>query len=151
MSKFVKILIGLALGFILLVLCAVGVGVYWWSTRGREYIESAKQSVKEGIQFGANTNAPGCVREALSRHKRNSGFTAVIENRLFLTGCLKAAEPVEGFCDAVPRQTEFVKSSEWQVAQCRGNGISDSLCPQMFTEVQKYCDVNDLRTGTNPQ
>jgi hypothetical protein len=144
MSTFVKVLIAAVVLIALLVVAVVGAGVYWWSRNGKAYIENARNSVKEGAQFGIGTDNEGCVAEAVSRHNVDHSFGTVINTRLFLTGCLTTAEPVEGFCDAVPEQTAFMESARWQTEQCKQAGLTDGLCPQMFTEVQKYCDSNEL-------
>jgi hypothetical protein len=144
MSPLVKVILILAAVGLLLVVAVVGGVAYWVSRHGREYIDSAQQAVKEGMQTGSRIDARQCVVESVNRHKKDSGFGAVIATRLFLTGCLKTAAPVEGFCDDVPRVTAIMDSAKWQIGQCQAYGLKDSYCGQVFTEVQKYCDENKL-------
>jgi hypothetical protein len=144
MSNAIKIVLAIVAVGILAVAAIVGGGVYWWSRHGQEYISSVRESVKEGMQAGQTLDSDQCVADAVKRHRQDPGFGTAVKTRLFLTGCLKTAEPVDGFCDEVPRTTEFRESIRWQLAQCQAYGLSDSYCGQLFSEVQKYCDANQL-------
>jgi hypothetical protein len=56
--------------------------------------------------------------------------------------CLESSKPTPGFCDDVPKQTEFMKSAEWKLKQCREAGLQhDSNCQNLFTPVQQFCET----------
>jgi hypothetical protein len=154
MSTAIKIVLAIVSAGILAVATIVGIGVYWWSRHGQDYISSVQESANDGMQAGRTMDSQQCVAEAVKRHRRDPGFGSAVKTRLFLTGCLKTAEPVDGFCDEVPRTTEFRESIGWQLAQCHGHELNDTYCGQLFSEVQKYCDANQLglrRGGTGVQ
>jgi hypothetical protein len=45
-----------------------------------------------------------------------------------------------GFCEGVPSTDELMRTVTWRVEQCRSRGFAgDSNCPNLFTEVQRYC------------
>jgi len=101
----------------------------------------AKEVVAEGKEFGRNHDNQACVDEAISRYKEYPGFNSANSNDFFLPSCLDASKPTAGFCDSVPRATEFMKSGEWQLDQCRRVGLSqDSYCRQLFQPVQQFCE-----------
>jgi hypothetical protein len=54
---------------------------------------------------------------------------------------LEASKPTNGFCESVPKTTEFMKSAEWQLEQCRRVDLAkDSYCRQLFQPVQQFCE-----------
>jgi len=60
--------------------------------------------------------------------------------RMWLSGCLEASQPSEGFCNGVPPEREFMRTVTWRVEQCRARGLTgDSTCPNILAEVQQYC------------
>lgn len=139
---------GLAKGLIISVAVVVvigaigiGVGIYWFSTHGRELLDKSMQSMADGRKFGAGTDNEGCVTESTSRYKQSPGFNSALSTQLFLQGCLQASRETTGFCDTVPKRTEFIKSASWQAEQCSRHDLRDSYCPQIFAQVQTFCDM----------
>jgi hypothetical protein len=69
--------------------------------------------------------------------------------------CLEASRPTPGFCDEVPKATEFMKSAEWRLKQCRQAGLGgDNNCQNLFTPVQQFCELPHRRgreTNSNNQ
>jgi hypothetical protein len=64
-----------------------------------------------------------------------------------MQSCLQASKPTPGFCDSVPKETEFIKSGQWQLAQCENVGLgSDQYCRQLFQSVERFCDKQMLPT-----
>ena len=118
----------------------VGAGVYWWTHHSRVLIQAGKNAVKEGSVFGKSADNQGCLDEALSRYKQNKGFGGGISTGLFLTGCLEASRATPGFCDDVPKPTEFIRSAHWQINKCEEAGLPDQYCRQLFSQVQQYCE-----------
>jgi hypothetical protein len=128
----------------LIVLLVVGVvvgGVVWWGRNKDKLMGRAKEVITEGRDFGRSTDNQGCVDESLVRYKKEPGFTSAISTNLFNKSCLEASRPTSGFCNEVPKVTEFMKSAEWRKSQCtRVDLSSDSYCPQLFQPVQEFCE-----------
>ena len=145
MPTWVKILLIVAGLLVVLSLAAAGLGVYLWREHGRGFVESAQKTVDEGREYGKHTDSKGCLDEGLARHTRAQGFGEIIGTNVFLRSCLDAARPAPGFCDAVPRQLEFIRSAQWQQQQCQKHGLTmEKQCGQLFSQVQKYCEVRRL-------
>ena len=76
------------------------------------------------------------------------GLGELLKTNLFLRSCLDAARETPGFCDAVPPQSEFVRSIRWQTAECERHGLtSDRQCGQFFQQVQQSCDLRRRAAG----
>jgi hypothetical protein len=129
---------------VLIVLVVVGVvlaGVYWWSNNKDALMAKANALVVEGREAGRQTDNQGCVDQAITRYKADRGFTNGISAGIFMESCLRVSSPTPGFCDNVPRETEFIKSGTWQEAQCEHVGLSsDQYCRQLFQGVERFCD-----------
>jgi hypothetical protein len=134
---------------VLLVLLFVGgvVAVYFLARAyGPGLVEAGKQTYGEGIEYGRRTDNEGCLNEAVARHARAEGFTDMIKLNVFMRACLEASRPTAGFCDDVPRQTEFIKAAGWQQQQCRRYGLSpEKQCGQLFQQVQQFCETRRER------
>lgn len=101
----------------------------------------AKALVEEGQDAGRQTDNQGCVDQALARYKKAPGFTNGISSGIFMESCLRVSRATPGFCDGVPRETEFIKSANWQQAECERVGLSsDQYCRQLFQGVERFCD-----------
>ncbi|HEV2913696.1 MAG TPA: hypothetical protein VGX92_10495 [Pyrinomonadaceae bacterium] len=146
MPTWLKALLIISLCVVLLIIGAVGLGAYWFTKHKDELLKSAQSARAEGVELGRKTDNQGCLSEALRRHREHPGFSDAIANNLFLNGCLDASRPTTGFCDGVPRSTEFIESTRWAVRKCTEENLSDSYCGQIFTQVQKYCDTHREET-----
>jgi len=141
MPGWLKALLAVAIIIVLLVLGVVVGGVVWWSRNKDKLVGRVKEVAIEGREFGRSTDNQGCVDETVARYKKEPGFTAVISNSIFTRACLDASRPTPGFCNDVPKVTEFMKSAEWRASQCRRVDLSsDSYCQQLFQPVQEYCE-----------
>ena len=141
MPTWLKVLLIVLLIIILLVVGVVGAGVYWWMRNKDRLISQAKEVATEGQDFGKNSDNQGCVDESVSRYKQEPGFGNAISSSIFMRMCLDASRPTPGFCDDVPRATEFVKSAQWRVEQCQRIDLSrDNYCQQLFQPVQEFCE-----------
>ena len=141
MPGWLKALLAVAIIVVLLVAGVVVGGVVWWSRNKDKLMGRAKEVMTEGREFGRSTDNQGCVDESVSRYKKNPGFSSVISTSLFTRACLDASRPTPGFCSDVPKPTEFVKSGQWRVEQCRRVELSsDSYCQQLFQPVQEFCE-----------
>lgn len=146
MPTWMKVL--LILGVLLVVLLVAGaVGLYFVArTYGPGLMETTKQGVAEGQEYGRLTDNEGCVNEAVARQSRAEGLGNLFKNTLFLRPCLEASRPTPGFCDAVPRQIEFMKAIAWQQQQCTRYGLPpEKQCSQLFGQVQQFCELRRQR------
>ena len=149
MPGWLKALLIIAVVIVLLVLGCIGAGVYWWTKNKDALIGRAKQVTTEGRDFGRNSDNQGCVDESISRYKKEPGFSSSIATSIFMQTCLQNSRPTPGFCDEVPKETEFMKSARWRVDQCQRVDLSrDNYCQQLFSPVQKFCEG---RTGSSGQ
>ena len=143
----------LLIALVVIVVLVVGViiaGVYWLSRNKDALIAKGRAVVTEGRDFGRNSNNQGCVDESISRYKREPGFTSTISNSIFMRACLESSRPTPGFCDEVPKPTEFIKSAQWRISQCRRVDLaSDNNCQQLFQAVQQFCDEKALKSNEN--
>jgi len=129
---------------VLIVLVVVGVilaGVWWWSNNKDALMAKGKELIEEGQEAGREADNQGCVDQAITRYKSEPGFTNAISSGIFMESCLRVSSPTPGFCDEIPRETEFIKAGQWQLAQCQRVGLSsDQYCRQLFQGVQRFCD-----------
>jgi hypothetical protein len=123
----------------------VAAGMYWWVHHGRELVQSGADSIQEGDRLGGSTDNQGCMNEALSRYKQHQGIGGSISTSLFLKSCLDSSRPTAGFCDDVPTPTEFIKAAEWETRKCEEAGLRDPGCPQLYAQVQQYCQRARLK------
>lgn len=141
MPGWVKALIIIAVVGVLVVLGIIAAGAFWWSRNKDTLIAKGKAVVTEGKDFGRKSDNQGCVDESVSRYKKEPGFTGSIATSLFMQTCLQNSRPTPGFCDEVPKQTEFMKSAQWRVEQCRQVDLAkDNYCQQLFGGVQQFCE-----------
>jgi hypothetical protein len=142
-------------GLLVVLFVAAAFGLVYVAKRyGPALVEAGKQSVEEGRAHGRLTDNEGCVGEAASRHRRDQGISAALNNNLFLNGCLSASQPTPGFCDDVPSPFEFVKTARWQTDECKRYGLApESQCGQLFQPVQQFCQRRrtSSQTGASPE
>ena len=146
MPTWMKVL--LILGVLLVVLIIGGaVAVYLLArTYGPGLLEAGKQTYNEGAEYGRRTDNEGCLNETVARQAHAEGFTDLLKNNLFMRACLEASRPTPGFCDDVPRRTEFMKSAGWQQQQCRRYGLApEKQCGQLFQQLQQFCEERGRR------
>ena len=142
MPGWAKALIIVGVLLVLLVVGVVGAGVYWWSNNKDTLIARGKAVITEGQEAGRQTDNQGCVDQSVTRYKAEPGFTNGISSSIFMQSCLQTSRPTPGFCDEVPKETEFIKSGQWQLAQCQRVGLgSDQYCRQLFQTEERFCNT----------
>ncbi len=142
MPSWLKVLLIVMIIVVLLVVGVVGAGVFWVMKNKDAWMARAKEVATEGKDFGGHTDNQGCVDEGIARYKKDPGITSVLSNSVFMRTCLEASRPTSGFCDNVPKQTEFIKTAQWRLNQCRQIGLgSDNNCQNLFTPVQQFCQA----------
>jgi hypothetical protein len=140
----------LVVGALLLVLLvAAGVAGFFVMRRyGPGLMEAGQKTFAEGAEYGRRTDNEGCLNEAAARQARVEGFGDMVGNNVFMRACLEASRPTPGFCDGVPRATEFMKAIGWQAQQCQRYGLKpEQQCGQLFQQVQQFCEKRLTREG----
>jgi hypothetical protein len=141
MPGWLKALLIVALIMVLLVVGAVAAAAFWWMRNKDELMSRAREVVSDAREFGRRTDNQGCVDESISRYKKEPGFASAISASIFMRTCLEESRPTAGFCNDVPKETEFIKSGQWRAEQCRRVELGgDSYCQQLFQPVQQYCE-----------
>src|SRR6266853_3950362 len=141
MPGWLKALLAVAIIIVLLVVGVIVGGVVWWSRNKDKLLARGKEVMSEGRDFGRNSDNQGCVDESISRYKKEPGFGSALSNSIFMQSCLDSSRPTPNFCTEVPKATEFMKSAQWRVDQCRKIDLSsDSYCQQLFEPVQQFCE-----------
>ena len=143
MSKNMKIVL-IVVGC-MVVLCSgvVGIGIYWFSTSGKQMIEQMSQGVKqsagEGATFGLDKEDNACLKEALSRVQQDASLPKAVAVNMFLAGCLGKSKQTTAFCNGVPGRGEFTKTSTWAAQKCKELGVTSQACGQLMSVVQAHC------------
>ena len=150
MPGWLKVLLIVVVVLVVLVLGAIGAGVYYVSRNKDAWLARGKAVATEGRDFGRNSDNQGCVDESISRYKKEPGFGSAISNSIFMQSCLDSSRPTPNFCTDVPKATEFMKSAQWRVDQCRKIDLSsDSYCQQLFQPVQQFCERGPRKSSEN--
>ena len=136
--KVLLIILLIGILFVVGVIAAAGI----WFYRNKDAIQTKLDNVTtEARDFGKNTDNQGCVNESISRYKADPGFTSAMSNAIFVRICLDNSRATPGFCEAVPRQTEFRRTAQWRKEQCQRAGLErDSYCESLFTPIQQFCE-----------
>lgn len=152
MPGWLKALLIVAAVILVLVVGAIAAGVYWWSQNKDAIMAGTKAAMEEGREFGRTSDNQGCVDETISRYRKDRGFTAAISSGLFESACLETSRPTPGFCDDVPKSTEFMRSGEWRAEQCSKVDLGgDKYCQQLFAPVQQHCELKKVTSNRNTQ
>jgi len=147
MPGWAKALIIVVVLVVLLVGGVIAVGVYWISQNKDALIARGKAQVEEGREAGRATDNQGCVDQSVLRYKAEPGFASGIATSIFMQSCLDVSRSTPGFCDEVPKESEFIKSGQWRVAQCQRVDLSsDQYCQQLFAPVQRFCEKRTVRS-----
>jgi len=148
MPGWLKVLLIVLTFVVVLVVGVVVAGVVWLSRNKDALLAKGRAVATEGRDFGRGTDNQGCVDEAISRYEKSPGMTGTISNAIFMRTCLESSRPTPGFCDNVPKQTEFIKTAQWRTAQCRRVGLSlDSNCQNLFTPIQQFCEEGSRQSA----
>ena len=141
MPTWLKVLLIILLVGILLVVGVIAAGGFWFY-RNKDALKAKLETVtKDARDFGKNTDNQGCVNETISRYKAETGFTSAMSNAIFVRICLDASRETPGFCESVPKQSEFRRTGQWRKEQCQQFGLErDSYCESLFTPVQQFCE-----------
>lgn len=141
MPGWLKVLLIVVVAVIVLAVGVVAIAGFLIYRNKDAIVAKTKEIATEAKNFGEKTDNQGCVDESISRYKASPGFTAAISSSIFMRICLDNSKPTPGFCDAVPKQMEFMKAAQWKIEQCRRVELSrDSNCQNLFTPIQQFCE-----------
>lgn len=114
--------------------------VLWLRAYGPGMMESGKKTIEAGEKAGATQADVQCVDGALAQYAKDRGMVSAVNARLWMGGCLGAAQATPDFCVGVPPESEIMRSATWRVERCDAHGLGgDSTCPNILAEVQKHC------------
>jgi len=136
MPGWLKLLLALFAGFILVVV-VIGVVVYKKvSSHAPEIRAAAEQMKREGAAYGAGKQPADCIDEALRRADRS--FTGQVKTRLFADACFEASTRPPGYCEQIP--DGIVATATWANKECvRRNLGGDQACVQVHNALSEYC------------
>jgi hypothetical protein len=141
MPGWLKVLLIILLIGILLVVGLAAAAGFWFYRNKDALVAKTKAIAEDARSFGENSDNQGCVNETISRYKADPGFTSAMSNTIFMRLCLDASRATPGFCDAVPKQTEFRRTAQWRKEQCQRVELErDSYCESLFSPIQQFCE-----------
>lgn len=149
MPTWAKVVIGIAIGSI--VLCGGFCGVSYFFFKGKmdDLKKGAPEISADAKQFGANNAKDACAAEAISRMKQCGQTSVMCIGRvtLWMDQCLTLALPSPTLCEGVPAAGSPQQHS-WQEAQCAASGASkDQRCYAVMAMQMNYCANHGGNTG----
>ncbi|HEX4945051.1 MAG TPA: hypothetical protein VFZ34_00115 [Blastocatellia bacterium] len=154
MKKSTKILLGVLGGLATIFLIAVAIGIYWFSTSGKQFFErvmqSAEQQIEAGKEAGKQTDEAGCLNAGVERVKQADSMATTLAAQFYLRGCLESAKPTPGFCDDVPPESEIMKSIQWQLKKSGELGVDNDNGRQILKTIQAHCGKGRRGNPPNP-
>jgi hypothetical protein len=114
--------------------------VYWFNQNKDKLVSMGKEANESAAAFAAGHTQSDCVDEALRKVDACDGILCESGQGLFVTGCLRQATPVQGFCDGVPAPGQIMDTATWVREQCvRRNRPNDQRCARLMQHVPKSC------------
>ena len=122
-----------------LALVLVGVLAFRWiKSHAPELQARGKQTQTDARKFAEGKQSPDCVDEGIRRSGAAKDFFGMVDSRVFVAECLKAATEPPGFCDAVP--TGVIDGAKWVNVECAKRGKpGDQGCVGVFQSVMTHC------------
>lgn len=147
MSSFMKAALVVLAGMILVGTIIVLAGWMWWKKNQASITRSTVNAREEGIKIGKESSEHECFDLAVSQASKEPKFTQMISNGIFLGACLEASDESDGFCNNVPRDTEFARSIGWRKQKCEELKLDQNICSTLLSVVQRYCHEERTRLG----
>ncbi len=146
MPTWLKVLLIILLVGILLVVGLVAAAGFWFYRNKDALVAKTKAIAEDARDFGQGTDNQGCVNEMVRRYKADPGFTSAMSHAIFVRICLNESRETPGFCDDVPKQSEFRRTSQWRKEQCQSAGLArDNYCESIFSPIQQFCEEKSGR------
>ncbi|MEO8382779.1 MAG: hypothetical protein ABI779_24185, partial [Acidobacteriota bacterium] len=140
MPTWVKVvLVIVVVGFLAIVAGAI-LAARWVRSQGASLEKQGKALAVEAEKFGRGQDPEVCVTESLNRLRSCPGFICEAKVKLFLNGCVQAANDRTKLCAGVPSPTEIMQSARWQLAECERRGWGNNQrCTRMMGGLQPLC------------
>lgn len=148
MSTTLKILLGIAGVFVLLIGMAAWKGYSWWKANGRVYMAAIQTAQRDGRSFGQTADNTACIKTAVDRFGSDTTALGMMSGTSFVQACLPASKPTPGFCDGVPGPRDFSAAHEWAEKQCSQMAVKDARgCQAVLGGVPHFCDPRTRGTA----
>ncbi|WP_163831955.1 hypothetical protein [Spartinivicinus ruber] len=135
--KVVAIIIGILL---LITICLIGIGYYFWSNYGEQFIADTQQVINEANTFATNSNSSDCLNKVDEMMSNCKEIKCTLHNRFFLSECLVVAKYEATFCHDIPSETDFINAAKWKKQYCSKILKDDAYCEGVIEEVVIFCD-----------
>ncbi len=141
----IKILIGIAAGFILLVaLITGGSFLFVHFTVDENYRKAVAEKKIEGANFGKTTDQAGCFSEGMKRSEKITLVSPMkdqAELESFVESCLPESRPTKDFCEGVPADYALPLIEHWKSRKCleAGLGEGSSGCDYVLEQQINFC------------
>ena len=125
------------------------VGAAWLERWAGGLRERGAEVEGEARTFAAGRDQDACIVEGIRRTGAcvESVIACQAMASVFLSTCLESATPVPGLCDAVPPESEIMRSVAWRIETCAARGHpDDQACSQLLAAVQRHCRTAAART-----
>jgi hypothetical protein len=143
MAKVIKIVL-IVLGALTLLGGGCVAAIMYWVESNREEIEAiGAAATAEGESFGADTDAAGCIDEALRRGAECDGVMCEAGTSIFLRSCLHTADVPDDYCDDVPSVDSILDAVRFRTAVCEERVPKEQVkrCTRIVDSIQEYCHM----------
>ena len=146
MPTWVKVVLVIVLvGFVAIVAGAI-VAARWVRSQGASLKEQGKIVAAEAEKFGRGQDPEVCVTESLNRLRSCPGFICEAKIKMFMAGCLQAANDRTELCTGVPPPMEILQSARWQLVECERRGWGNNQrCTRTMGGLQAVCAAQPSR------
>ena len=144
-----KILLGIAGVFVLLIGAAVWKGYSWWQAHGKEYVAAIDAAQHDGKTLGRSADNAACVKGAIDRFGSDTTAIGLVSGVLFTQSCLPESKLTAGFCDGVPTPRDRTAAREWARKKCDDLAVASSRnCMAIVAAVPGFCHLSNKDTST---
>jgi hypothetical protein len=126
--------------FALIGIAGVGVLVWWINANKDRIAGDAQKSMHDAREFATSHDQTACVDEGLRRGAQCDGIMCEANAQIFLKLCIQQAPKTAGFCESVPKPSEYMKTGTWIVDECRRRGQSNNQrCTRLLQGIPQGC------------
>ncbi|MCA2981854.1 MAG: hypothetical protein INH41_10090 [Myxococcaceae bacterium] len=129
-------------------------GAAWWFDANKENLRADGERAKaDAEKFARQSDADGCVTEALRRLSASEGLMEEVRVKVFLSECLRRAPRRADFCAGVPDDASLVASTAWSLEFCADEtGVDPQACGRLSQAILKACatKVGDAGGASEP-
>lgn len=148
MPVWLRILLAVMAACVLALVLAGVLAYRWVKNRGPELIERTKATQTDARKFAQGKQSKDCVDEGLRRVRETKDFFDLVDSRLFVDECLRAADEPADFCSAVP--TGVLQGAIWPSEQCSNQGMKNNQgCIGVYQSVLQHCRVSTAGSSSS--